>query len=182
MSQNGIDRRGFLKTSGTMIIGTLAASSGTLALLAPTRTWALELKVMDADTGAAVLKVTRHIFPHDKLDDAVYALVVKDLDAEGAETAALLKSGVASLNQAAGGRWLDLPEAKQAELVAAMEKTPFFQKIRGKSVVSLYNNEMAFAHFGYPGESASKGGYLRRGFQDLSWLPNPPASASPAAM
>ena len=182
MSLTGLDRRGFLKTSGGMIFGTLAASSGALALLAPSRTWALELETMDAETGAAVLRVTRYIFPHDTLDDAVYALVVKDLDAEGAETVELLTTGVASLNEAAGGTWMDLPPEQQSELVAAMETTPFFQKIRGKSVVSLYNNELAFAHFGYPGESFSKGGYLHRGFDDLSWLPQPPESASPKAM
>jgi len=181
MSQTGTSRRRFLKTSGGLLVGTIAAGSGALALLAPSRTWALELQALDADTGGAVLKVTRYIFPHDTLDDAVYALVVKDLDAEGPETAELLESGVASLNEAAGGKWMDLPDDKQFELVAGMESTPFFQKIRGKSVVSLYNNELAFAHFGYPGESFSKGGYLRRGFDDLTWLPQPSESASPKA-
>jgi hypothetical protein len=182
MNQTGTSRRGFLKTGGGMIVGTIAAGSGALALLAPSRSWALELAVLDTDTGTAVLKVTRHIFPHDTLDDAVYALVVKDLDAEGPETAELLTSGVASLNEAAGGQWMNLPDDRQFELVAAMDGTPFFQKIRGKSVVSLYNNELAFAHFGYPGESFSQGGYLHRGFDDLTWLPQPSESASPKAM
>jgi hypothetical protein len=39
---------------------------------------------------------------------------------------------------------------------------------------------MAWAHFGYEGSSYEMGGYFDRGFQDLDWLPNPPASASPA--
>ena len=52
--------------------------------------------------------------------------------------------------------------------------------MRGQCITSLYNNEMAFAHFGYPGASSDKGGYINRGFNDLKWLPDPPASASPA--
>ena len=51
--------------------------------------------------------------------------------------------------------------------------------VRGKCVTSLYDNEMAFAALGYPGSSWEKGGYIARGFQDLKWLPDPPAEASP---
>jgi hypothetical protein len=52
--------------------------------------------------------------------------------------------------------------------------------VRGQCISSLYNNDMAFAHFGYPGPSWEKGGYINRGFNDLKWLPDPPAAASPA--
>jgi hypothetical protein len=45
--------------------------------------------------------------------------------------------------------------------------------------VSLYDNEMAFKALGYPGSSWEHGGYIARGFQDLKWLPDPPAEASP---
>lgn len=44
-------------------------------------------------------------------------------------------------------------------------------------MVSLYANTMAYAHFGY-GASEGDGGYLTKGFNSLSWLPNPPAAAS----
>jgi hypothetical protein len=57
--------------------------------------------------------------------------------------------------------------------------SPFVQKVRGICITTLYNNEMAFAHFGYEGDAFSKGGYLLRGFSDLSWLANPPPDASP---
>ena len=65
-------------------------------------------------------------------------------------------------------------------LVIKMAGTDFFEKIRGTSVVSLYNNEMAWAHFGYEGASYEMGGYFDRGFQDLDWLPDPDSDASPA--
>ena len=38
---------------------------------------------------------------------------------------------------------------------------------------------MAYAVCGYSGASWGKGGYITRGFQDLSWLPPPDAAASP---
>ena len=37
-------------------------------------------------------------------------------------------------------------------------------------VVSLYNQPEVWEKFGYEGESASKGGYIKRGFDDIQWL------------
>jgi len=149
----GLSRRELLQGAG-VLFGTLWASSGALLALAPSRTWAL-----------------------------VYALVVKDLDAEAGTTEAtktLLTGGVAGLDKASGGNWLEAPRDKQAALVKSMAGTPFFEKVRGKAITSLYNNELAFAHFGYEGNAWRKGGgYLTRGFNDLKWLPNPPEKASP---
>jgi len=178
----GVSRRQFLKTGSGVLMGTLAASSGVLATLAPSRSWALTLTTFNDVEGDKILKVTRGIFPHDTLDDAVYALVVKDLDAAAAKdpaVAALLRDGLEQLDEMAGGDWAYLDYLARENLVIKMAGTDFFEKIRGTSVVSLYNNEMAWAHFGYEGPSYQLGGYFDRGFQDLDWLPNPPADASP---
>lgn len=178
----GLSRRELLQGAG-VLFGTLWVSSGALLALAPSRAWALELKTFDANTGKSLLMLTRYIYPHDKLDDAVYALVVKDLDAEAGTTEAtktLLTGGVAGLDKANGGNWLGAPRDKQAALVKSIAGTPFFEKVRGKAITSLYNNDLAFAHFGYEGNAWRKGGgYLKRGFNDLKWLPNPPEKASP---
>src|SRR2546423_13091998 len=100
-------RREFLKGTG-ILVGTLWASSTALITLAPSRVWALELKVLDERTGKTLLVFTRQILPHAKLDDAVYALVVKDLDAEAAGSAdvkKLLSAGAAGTANAPGGRF-----------------------------------------------------------------------------
>ena len=60
----------------------------------------------------------------------------------------------------------------------AVESGPFFQSVRIKTLLVLYDNPIAWAHFGYQGESFSKGGYLLRGFNDLKWLPDVPMAAS----
>ena len=58
---------------------------------------------------------------------------------------------------------------------------PAFQAVRGKTVVSLYNQPAVWEKFGYEGPSYPHGGYILNGFDDLSWLPDPPAEASPPA-
>ena len=50
------------------------------------------------------------------------------------------------------------------------EASPFVQKLRGNLVTGLYNNKEVWPIFGYEGESASKGGYIDRGFDDIDWL------------
>ena len=175
-------RRQFL-TTASVITGSLWASSSALLALAPGPVWALELKTIDERAGRVLLQVARHIFPHPSLDDAVYAFVVRDLDAAAKDAAVktLLVDGVKQLDAAANGDWLKLDDAARLAAVTRIARNPFFEKIRGTAVVSLYNNELAFAHFGYQGETFSKGGYLERGFNDLTWLSAPPAAASPAA-
>ena len=175
-----LTRRQFLKGSG-VLFGTIAIGSP-LAMLAPSPAWALELKALDSRSGETLLKFGRTLYPHETLPDAVYALLVKDLDAmAGADPklAEQLRQGVLELDQAASGAFSKASAAKQMAAVRALEGTPFFATVRGKCVTSLYDNEMTWVAFGYPGESWSKGGYIARGFQDLKWLPAPPESASP---
>jgi hypothetical protein len=150
--QIALTRREFLKGAG-ILTGSLAASS-ILGALAPSLAWAVETKVLTSAQGDALLQMGKVLYPHKGLPDAVYALLVKDLD------------GTAS-------------DAQKLAAVKSLEGTPFFGKVRGQCITSLYDNDMAWSHFGYPGASWDKGGYITRGFNDLKWLPNPPASASP---
>ncbi len=174
-------RREFLKGSG-VLMGTLAAGSALLAL-APSPVWALELKVLSKEEGTALMKMGRTLYPHAKLPDAVYALLAKDLDGTAADaaTAKMLKEGVAGLDKATGGpgSFAKANDAKRLAAVKAIEGSAFFGAVRGKCITSLYDNDMAYAVFGYPGASWDKGGYITRGFQDLKWLPAPDLKASP---
>jgi len=173
-------RRDFLKGSG-VLIGTLAIGSP-LAALAPSRVWAVELKTLTQAEGEAILKMGRALFPHKRLPDAVYALLAKDMDAAAAgdaKTAQMLRDGVAGLDQAVGGRFVKASAAKRLAAVKSMQATPFFAAVRGKCITSLYDNDLAYKVFGYPGSSWEKGGYITRGFQDLKWLPEPDLEASP---
>jgi hypothetical protein len=173
-------RREFLKGSG-ILMGSIAATS-VLAALAPSPVWAVELKTLTTAEGEALMKMGRTLFPHKKLPDAVYALLAKDLDAGAAadpKKAQMLRDGIKGLNEQAGGSFARASDAKRLEIIKSIEGSPLFATVRGQCVTSLYDNDMAFAVFGYPGSAWEKGGYITRGFQDLKWLPAPSLEASP---
>jgi hypothetical protein len=170
-----LTRREFLRGSG-VLVGTLAFTS-IFATLAPSRVWALELQGLDTHQGEVVLAFTKQVFPHKTLDDAVYALAVKDIDAKAKADPAVhqqIADAIAKLDAAAGSDWTKRAPADQAQDVAALAGTPFFETVRSTAVVSLYSNTMAYTHFGY-GAAQGDGGYLYQGFNNLSWLPDPPA-------
>jgi hypothetical protein len=171
-----VDRREFLKTTTGVITGVLVAGSP-LALVAPTRVWAADLKAFTSAEGATLMAVARTIAPHDKLDDAAYAIVIQALDGEASKdagTGKLIKDGVATL----GASFATAPENVRVEALRRIEKGPFFQAMRAKVLGGLYASPLAYAYFGYEGEAFSKGGYLFRGFNDLRWLPEVPLEAS----
>ena len=173
-------RRSFLKGSG-VLMGSIAAGS-VLAALAPSPVWAVELKTLSKAEGQTLMAMGRVLYPHKKLPDAVYALLAKDLDAKAAGdagAATLIRDGIAALNAAADGSFTKAAPAKKLAIVKAIEGQPFFNTVRGQCITSLYDNDMAYAVFGYPGSAWEKGGYITRGFQDLKWLPAPSKEASP---
>ncbi len=173
-------RRSFLKGSG-VLMGSIAGGS-VLAALAPSPVWAVELKTLSKPEGQTLMALGRVLYPHKKLPDAVYALLAKDLDAKAAgdpAAAAQIREGIAALNAAAGTSFTKATPARKLAIVKAIEGQPFFNTVRGQCITSLYDNDMAYAVFGYPGSAWEKGGYISRGFQDLKWLPAPSRQASP---
>lgn len=182
MSKNDMNRRAFLKTSGGAATGVAIASAAGGTLGFSVNAWAKELKTLSEHEAKTLLMVTRQIFPHPFLGDSYYAVVVDDLDAEASgnkDALGVIKNGVADLDKARGIKWIDLSDGYQLEVLKGMESSALFQKVKGKAIVSLYNNPLVWREFGYEGPSAQLGGYINRGFDDLRWLENPPESASP---
>ena len=176
-SLQSADRRSFVRVVG-VLTGVIALGHP-LATLLPGRAWAVELRVLSSAEAAALLAMIRTIAPHDTLDDAAYALVVNAVDGDAAgsmEAHTSLKAGIASL----GDGFVLMPEETRARHLRGIESGAFFQSVRTKTLMTLYSNPIAWAHFGYEGESFSKGGYLLRGFNDLKWLPEVPPADSGA--
>jgi hypothetical protein len=174
-------RREFLQKSAIVVAGAAAVASG-VVVAGYADQWTGRLKTLSAHEGETLLKMARQIFPHDRLADTYYIKVVEDLDAEAsskAETAKLLRDGVAQLDGGKDAKFAGRSSDAQIATLKQVEETPFFQKVRGTELVSLYNNHDVWKHFGYPGASFPIGGYLHHGFDDLKWLPDPPAEASP---
>ena len=175
-------RRQFLK--GSVVLTGLLASGSLLATFAPSRAWALSTTHLNKSQAEALLAMAKRLYPHKNLPDAVYALLVKDVDqaCEDEAIREMVSDGIQQLDNAAKQGWTTLSAAEQTTVLKTMETEPFFQMVRGQCIHSLYDNDMAYTHFGYEGDSWTKGGYIRRGFDDLAWLPNPSEAASPAVI
>jgi len=171
-----INRREALKAATGLLTGLVVAGSP-LSLIARGPAWAVDLSALTTPEGSALMAVARTIAPHDKLDEAAYALVVQALDADAAKdekNRAMLKEGLAKLRP----RFAASSESDRVAALKKIESSGFFQAMRLKTLQVLYSNPIAYAYFGYEGEAFSKGGYLSRGFNDLRWLPEVPAEDS----
>jgi TAT (twin-arginine translocation) pathway signal sequence len=164
-------RRGFLRGSAATVAA--VAVSGT-SLLAS----AAETAGLSAEESRTLLKFTRDLFPHDRLDDSFYAKAIAPLQDEAAKDAAahqVLSEGVAQLNAAttasAGKPYADITD--ESVRVAAIKKIDggaFFTKVYSGTMTPLYNQPELWPKFGYEGPSSQQGGYLHRGFSDIDWL------------
>jgi hypothetical protein len=142
------------------------------------QSWAVTATTLKPETFATLVQMSRDVYPHDRLGDAYYAKAVQSFDeaaGKSADSKAMFENGVIGLNEAATGAhgvaygqigW----EVDRVAILRAMEKSPFFQAVRGGLITGIYNNPDVWPLFGFEGESASKGGYISRGFDDIDWL------------
>ena len=170
---HGLDRRAFLTRAA---VSTIVISNGALICLG--EAWGLEVKALKPETARTLVKLARDIYPHDRLADRFYAVAVKGYDEKaGKDPAALatFEGGVVALDADAkaahGVAYADVGwEAERVALLRPIQGGAFFQGVRSDLIVSLYNQKEIWPLFGYEGESASKGGYVNRGFNDIQWL------------
>jgi hypothetical protein len=170
LSSRGLTRRALLAHA---VVAGAAFSIGSGFVAARDAAWALEVTNLKPETMATLIQMARDVYPHDKVADNFYAIAVKGYDTP--EDAAAIEAGVAALDAAAQGagyaNYLAVGwESDRVAILKGMEKSPFFQKIRGGLVTGLYNQKEVWPIFGYQGESYSEGGYIHRGFDDISWL------------
>jgi hypothetical protein len=177
-----VDRRGkysrriFLKGAASAVpVAAVAASAG----ISIEDAWAADATTLTPPTLKTLVKVARDIYPHDFLVDSYYITAIKPWDGKAAKDPAIkamLEDAVRRLDQDAKDRhkmaYAEVPwEADRVVLLQGIEQTDFFKNIRSDLVVSLYNQEELWPKFGYEGSSAEHGGYIKRGFNDIDWLP-----------
>jgi hypothetical protein len=175
-------RREFLKTGAMAVVGTAVAASGVIANASATEGAIPKLSSLTSHEAQTLFQVSRQIFPHRKLGDAPYWTVVTQLDVAAQadpSVAKILTNGVSQLDSSQGSKFVDLSDRQKVDALKSVETTPFFQKVRGVELQTLYRDPTVFKALGYQGASYSMGGYLHHGFNDLQWLPDPPQSASP---
>jgi hypothetical protein len=171
-----VSRRAILKSGGG---AAAAAVAGPVITLAPAAQ-ANAPVALTAEAFATLVKMARDLYPHDKIADTAYAAVISTHDAAAKYDAAkkeMLQKGVQlldGLSERMGfGKYA--ASAKEEDRVATLkvleEQMPdFFGAVRGSLVTGIYNNQELWPQFGYEGESASQGGYIERGFNDIDWL------------
>ncbi|TCZ56285.1 gluconate 2-dehydrogenase subunit 3 family protein [Roseicella aquatilis] len=172
-----VRRRVFLRGAATGPAAVAVAAAG--MTIGPEAAWATDLRSLKPATMTVLARAARDIFPHDRFPDRFYIAAVLPYDDQAAGDAALrtlLEDGAARLDAEArrrfGKDYIRLPaEEQRVAVLKAAETTPFFRKLRGDLVVSLYNQKEVWAKLGYEGSSHEHGGYLHRGFNDLDWLP-----------
>ena len=174
-------RREFIKTGALVVVGTAVGASGLIAQASAAETIPKfsTLKPHEAQT---LLQASRQIFPHSKLSDATYWNVVSQIDTAAQadpSVAKLLSDGIAQLDSYQASKFVDLNNEQKVNALKSVETTPFFQKVRGVELQTLYSDPAVFKALNYQGASYAMGGYLHHGFNDLEWLPDPPQSASP---
>ena len=172
--RQALSRRGFLQRSTSGFAAAIAITS-TGALLNVSEAWAFDVKGLKPETMKTLILVARDIYPHDKVADRYYAIAMKGYDDKAASIPAMkaeIEGFVAALDGAAGeGGYVGRPwEADRVTVLKNQSADPMFETIRSGLVVSLYNQKEIWPIFGYEGESFSKGGYIERGFDDISWL------------
>ncbi|QFU07302.1 hypothetical protein PARPLA_01175 [Rhodobacteraceae bacterium THAF1] len=165
----GLTRRQLLQ--GASAVGAFAIGSGYVA--GTNAAWATEMRALKPKSFATLVQMARDIYPHDQIADEYYAIAVKGYDTQ--EQADMAEAGLAALNvrsrEMMGEDYLNIGwERDRVDVLRSMEEETFFQTVRGGLVTGLYNQKAVWPIFGYEGESYSMGGYLHRGFDDITWV------------
>lgn len=171
-----VSRRVMMRTGGAVAAATAVAPAAVMS----GKAFATSTMAVSDDAFATLVKMARDLYPHDKISDKYYAVVIESLDAAAKDdpaTKELLENGVQILDGLSErmGYGKYVANEKEEDRVAVLkvleeQNGPFFQKVRGSLIAGLYNNKELWPFFGYEGESASKGGYINRGFNDIDWL------------
>jgi len=162
-------------------------------LLAGVAASALRTPPAQAEPGAvaedgnveALRVVCRGLVPLSRADEAVYRDVVAVLVRMGSADpgfATYLSAAAHSLRQHFDGRWRRVSSRELRAYLDSVQQAPFFPALLSALTPTIVSLPAVWRIAGYEGESFTKGGYLLRGFNDLDWLPDPPADVmGPAA-
>jgi TAT (twin-arginine translocation) pathway signal sequence len=164
-------RRGFLRAGAATAAA--VAVSGPILLANPA-----DAAGLTTEESRTLVKFTRDLFPHDRVDDSLYAKAIAPLQDEASKdvfTRRLLAEGVAQLNSAttasAGKPYAEVNDENiRIAAIKKIESGAFFAKVYNGTMTPLYNQPELWAKFGYEGPSSAQGGYLHRGFSDIDWL------------
>jgi len=121
--------------------------------------------------------VCYRLFPHASVPRKFYLACAQGLldKAAGDEAIqATLDAGIKQINGTYSRVFTELTADEQDLALQRVRVSPFFDCVRGHTVVGLYNIPEVWDYFGYQGPSFAQGGYINRGFDDVFWLDDLP--------
>jgi hypothetical protein len=131
---------------------------------------AFEFKSLDHAQAMLLLSVARTLFPYDFLADAQYMRIVVIIDDKAAgdkDLTTMVKAALAAFPD----DFTAMTEVKREEYLRNLEGSPFFLLVYQETITGLYGDPAVSILLGDEGSSAEHGGYLKRGFDDIVWLP-----------
>lgn len=164
MNDTKSTRRRFLLAS--LVFSTAAVTSP--AWLRGATAWA------EADSDATLARFGRLLLPIDGLSDDVYNEVMgKVMSALNGNPATenVVAAAEVALDSAVDGDWFAAGEATQIAAIESIQGQAFFAAILGSFRGAFHYDPAVWEFIQYPGSSKEHGGYLHRGFNDISWLP-----------
>jgi hypothetical protein len=133
-------------------------------------------QALEQHVAETVTAMARTLYPHGALPDAVYERVpakIAEAAREDPAQAGAVNDGVADLDGRGDQPFTQRSHEQKLADAKAIAGSAFFELVRSTAVVEIYSDARTWRMFGYEGPSFAHGGYLRRGFDDLDWLPDP---------
>jgi len=168
-----VKRRQFIADSVRLALGTRVAVLMS-AMISPVARAGATGKTFNDHEARTLFVLVRTMFPHRDLDDRYYLDVVAHLDTQtdaSAGVPGLIRTGIHTLDETAGGSWVDAAPERKLKILTALQGEEFFGVILNRAIDVLYRNQEVLTRLGYQGSSIEFGGYLKRGFDDIDWLP-----------
>lgn len=170
----GMSRRMFLLTTTMAGVSTSAMLGGArLAYANP----------LDEGQNAMLLRMVQDIYPHPGLLEVAHYEAISSSVLNGAqensETAAALIDGLGRVDALAqklfAMDYVDIADADAREgILRNFQHEGFFQGVRWTAYFGIYDNKDIWPLFGYQGSSVEHGGYIDRGFSDITFVPEGP--------
>jgi hypothetical protein len=113
--------------------------------------------------------VAYDILPYTELPAESYVMAAQQILDLNDET---VTAGLATLRDASHNTpWKDVAESERIAILVSLQDSAFFGLVRATSLQVLLRDPATFAIVGYGGSTTQYGGYINRGFDDISWLP-----------
>lgn len=162
---NTLGRRRFLRLAVVQAVSMSALSLVSLEELSASQP-------PSDDLSALITSMAGELFPHDNFPSSVYERVAESVISDMQESESgksLVLNGLNKVTELE--HWSSLNQEQRVRALTNLQSEPLFRYLLGKAVAIIYQDPEVWKIIGYGGSAIEHGGYVHRGFDDISWLP-----------